>query len=445
MTSEPAASDRQAPPTELRSNRQFPRSSLFRNQQFLKLLGSNLAFQSASSMASVCVIWYVYYTTHSAVAVAFVAIAESLATIVITLPAGVWVDRYNRKRLMILSGLLASVALAILTTEARFIGLFLPVALGAVILWSFAGELYRPARYSVMPTLVDSASLADANGINESGGSLSGTVTTAVAGAIIVTIGVGFGFLYGLAGYLLAAILASRMVIARSPGRGDAGTQPLSTKPGFVSDLSEGFRWLWTARGLLLMSLSALAFNFLWAAVWPFNVVYVTGPLHGTALLYGILLASYSAGYAAGNVSVGRTRGVAYAGKVWVVLYGAGSGILLVLIALYPVALPVLVSFGGVGFAVGFGGNVWLTTAQNLVPPSLRGRYFAVDALIGWLGNAPGIALGAVLVTTVGVVDLFLWAGLAMVLSSVLFGSFHSLWRLDGTARAGPSRRATRT
>jgi MFS family permease len=196
--------------------------------------------------------------------------------------------------------------------------------------------------------------------------------------------------------------------------------------------MTEGFRWLAAQRGLLLLSLSATAFNFLFSLTFSFLVIYVMVGTHGTALLYGFVLASYAVGYGAGALLAGRFPLLRHAGKVWVLGYGLASGLLLVILALAPNPVVAIAANLGLGLFIGVSGTIWLTAAQHLVPSEMRGRYFAIDGVLSFIGGAPAIAAGGVLIAAFGILPVFEIAGVLMVLFAVLFAGFRSLWNLDG-------------
>jgi MFS family permease len=87
------------------------------------------------------------------------------------------------------------------------------------------------------------------------------------------------------------------------------------------------------------------------------------------------------------------------------------------------------------GLAIGFSANVWLTSAQNIVPAGMRGRYFAIDGVLSFVAGPPAIVAGAFLIQAIGVASEFILAGLLMLVSALVFGLMRNLWRLDGRTR----------
>lgn len=108
-----------------------------------------------------------------------------------------------------------------------------------------------------------------------------------------------------------------------------------------------------------------------------------------TVVVTGIL-AVFVAGTAVGALIGGRVpSALAYAGKINILTWGVGGRILLALLGLFAQTSIALVASLGIGLGLGFGNNLWLTAAQNLVPIEMRGRYFAIDGLLSFIGGLP--------------------------------------------------------
>ena len=73
-----------------------------------------LTSRSAFQVANVGLIWVVNAVTHSALDIAIVGIANTVSTVIVTLPAGVWVDRVNRLVLLLVSNVVSVACLALL-------------------------------------------------------------------------------------------------------------------------------------------------------------------------------------------------------------------------------------------------------------------------------------------------------------------------------------------
>jgi MFS family permease len=408
-----------------------------RNRGFLSYFGMSLTGRTSSAVANVAILWLVVEATRSsgqsALYVTIVGVAETLATVVTTLPAGVWVDRHDRRKLLIVSNFVRAASLGLLAAVTGLYGFQFLAIVAAAVVWNSATELYRSTSYSVLPDLVKSEEIADANGATAAGLNLVGSASNAVGGALVAVAGATLAFGYGFAGYSLAVIF-SLLILHYSGARAHVGDR----RRMMGAEIKEGIRWLITQRGLLQFSLSALVFNFLFGMANTFMVLYVAFALGGGAILFGVVLAAYVIGYAAGSLLVGRTGALRYAGKVWVLCYGGGVGVLTLSMGAFPTTPVAIAASIAIGLAIGFSGIVWLSSAQGLVPTAMRGRYFAVDGLLSFIGGPPSIAAGGILIVTIGVAKVYEAVGILMVISAVVFALMKSLWVLDGRVKIRP-------
>ncbi|OLD89488.1 hypothetical protein AUG86_04715 [Euryarchaeota archaeon 13_1_20CM_4_64_14] len=415
---------------------------MLRNRKFFGFVGQDVAARASSSVANVCVAWLVFTSTHSAIDVGIVAIAESIATLAASLPAGTLVDRFSRRALLFISHTIQGLTFALLVVLLTLQGFHLNLLIAFVLAWSATAELYRSTSLSVLPELVDASDLVNANGIDRASTSIAAALSSAGAGGLIVLLGVSFGFVYSAAAYAFAAFLVAILVRPR-PHRGtEPDSETRTGLRGMAHDMRVGFRWLLGEKGLWELSLSATAFNFLFGATWAFLVVYVGSVVKGGAVVFGGILAAYAVGDVIGSLLVGTTRALSFAGKVWVILYGGVSGVLLLALGLFPTPIVAITSGLLMGVAVGFSANVWLSSVQNIAPAGMRGRYFAIDGVLSFVAGPPAIAVGALLAEGVGVAAAFEIAGITMLIFALVFGLMKSLWTLDGRSRdAGSAER----
>jgi DHA3 family macrolide efflux protein-like MFS transporter len=77
--------------------------SILKNGNFQKYFGMRLTSSSATSVSSLVILWYVFAVTHSSIDIAIVGVTETVSAVILSLPAGVWIDRYNRLKLLVVS------------------------------------------------------------------------------------------------------------------------------------------------------------------------------------------------------------------------------------------------------------------------------------------------------------------------------------------------------
>ncbi len=402
--------------------------ALFRNAPFLKLFSAGVGSVLGAAAAQVCLVWLIFSATHSSIDIAYLGLVGAVSAIAFSLLGGGLVDRYDRRRLMILSDLARAAMTVALVLVLVVYGFNLGAILAEELVVSAFTVVFNPAEQSFLPAVVSGRDLPDANGLVRSSRNAASFVGASAGGALIVTIGAVPGVAIMAATFLSSGILIS--LISRDRNAVPAVSPGARPRARFIGDLREGFTWLYRSPGLFQLTVSATFFNFFSTVLGTFLVFYATELLHGSALVFAGLLAVSVAGNGVGALLVGRVGAVRYAGKAWVIAYGVVSAGLLILLARFPalpLALPLLFAIGLCG---SFAGTAWLTVAQLIVPTEMQGRYFGIDGLGSWAIIPVGTILGGVLIATVGVGETYLLAGVGWFLAGLVFLIPRALWNL---------------
>lgn len=306
----------------VRAAGESPYTELFRNRNYLRVFAAGLGSVAGSAVTGVCLIWIVAVDTGSALDVALLGASFVVAAVVFSTLGGALVDRYDRRRLMILSDAARAVAMAAVVGDLALVGFNLPILIVAYGVVGAFTVLFNPAEQAIVPALVPAAQVADANGLVRSSRSVLQFLGISVAGVLIVTVGPLWGVAINALTFLASALLLTGLEVPVVK----VLTDRAAVRGSYRSELGEGFRWLWQARGFFQLTMSAMFFNFSSAIVGTFLVFYATDVLRGSALLFAALLAAEVVGTALGSLLVGRVGAVRYAGKAWVVPYGIVSG-----------------------------------------------------------------------------------------------------------------------
>ena len=411
--------------------------STLRQRNFRHLFFAGVASSGGAAIGEASLVWIIYTTTQSAFAVALYGIAFTTSGVAVSLFAGVLVDRYDRRRLMILADLSRAAIIGLLALGLWIAGFNLPLPiLAAVILAAFT-TLFLPAQNSLIPQLVGREAVGDANGLIISSNSVVQFTGFAVAGALIATVGAIAGLGVNAITFLISAAFVASIVVPVGAARaapGGAGT----SRPGFVAELREGLRYLKGQMGLLGITISAGVNNFFLTMALTFTVVYATGPLAAGPATYGVLLGLFAIGSGAGALLAARWRTYRWAGWVWLSM-GAVQGILVLGLSALPYLLPAASLAFSLGIAIGVTNATWLSAAQLIVPSEMQGRYFGIDQ-VGSLAVIPlAQIVGAYLVATQGVLFAYFVAGLGALLSVVAFFFWPRLRQLRSSVPVGAS------
>jgi len=206
-------------------------------------------------MTRLATTWLVYRLTHSALLIGIVTFAGQIVSFAVGPVAGVWVERLNRRKLLVWTQAAASVqSLAMATfTLAHVINLWEIIVLAT--LQGLINAFDMPARQSFLVQMVeDRNDLSNAIAVNSSMVNAARLVGPAIAGLLIGAVGEGWCFLFDGVSYF--AVIASLLMMRIKP------LEIRRTASGIREQIREGWDYVRTFRSirtiLLLFSLLCL-------------------------------------------------------------------------------------------------------------------------------------------------------------------------------------------
>lgn len=353
----------------------------------------------------------------SAGQVAGLAAAGTAPFLVLGLPAGVWVERWSLRRLMVATDLLralllVSVPVAALTATLTVVQLY-AVAFGV----GACGVFFDVAALSVLPALVPPARIAAANGVLEVSRASAQTSGPAVGGLLVHALTAPVAVLADAVSYAASALLLRGLPDVRVGGQAVTGPLWREVRAGlgfclrhpYVRALAGGAAWI----------------NFWVEALMAVFLTYAVRGLGLSAATIGVVLAVSNVGYLAGSLLVPRLNALLGVGRTILLGVVLNGGLLLV--ALAPHARPVPWLVGGFTlFAVA--SAVWNVDAVSLrqvsTEPAMMARMNAANRFLIW-GTMPlGAAAGGVLASVLGMRPALVLAAVALPLVAVpLLGS----------------------
>jgi len=201
------------------------RTIIFLSSQILSIFGS--------SVASFAIVWYITLETGSATLMTVSILSAFMPQILISLFAGVWADRYNKKMLIILSDLLTAGATLVLVLyflmgHESFALIFLISGIRSI-----GAGIQMPAVGAILPEIVPMEKMTRVNGINSSLTSAMMLLSPAVAGILLATVGFGYTLLVDV----ITALLAAAILFQLGPGGAVAAPRP---SEGTLAELKAG-------------------------------------------------------------------------------------------------------------------------------------------------------------------------------------------------------------
>jgi MFS family permease len=312
--------------------------------------------------------------------------------------AGVWADRFSRRRTMIGAGLVRAVCVAAVPVLYMLDALSLPALLTVVFTIGVLSVFYDVANLSHLPTLVPRERLGEANARMQLSMSVSQLVGPALGGLAVG--GIAAALLLGAdtAGLLVAVVA---IALIRRP---EPEPQPAATRPRVFAAIGEGLRWAWRQPlirpGLIAIGLYMVAFF----AVLTLLMLYVLRDLRLAPGWAAVMLAAGGVGAMVGATVAVRVMKRIGVGPAFIAgaLLGV-AGLALVPLAAGPLWMVVaLLALGQ--FVYGIGSQIAIvnhtTLRMALTPDALQGRinatYRAVQFGVGPLGGIAGGVLGTV-------------------------------------------------
>lgn len=409
-------------PTGQRPSRPELRSLLraLRHRNYRLYFGGQSISLVGTWMTRLTTAWLVWRLTHSAEMLGVLGFLGQVPILLLGSIAGVWVDRLNRHRLLVVTqslAMLQSFALAVLALS------------GLIQVWevftlqAFQGIINAfdmPTRQALLVDLVeDRADLSNAIALNSSMVNGARLIGPSIAGLLIAWAGEGWCFFADGVSYLavIASLLVMRLALRR--------TAASRRKVRF--DLLEGFgyvRQFAPIRSiLLLLCLVGLA-------GMPFTVllpIVATRILHGGAHTLGFLMGAMGIGAFFGALYLAARRTVVgLVGLIPVAVGFFGASLIALGLSRWLVVSLGLMVFTGIGFMIHMASSN--TVIQTLVREEMRGRVMALYAM-AFMGMTPlGSLLAGAVASRVGAPLTIVGCGVICSLGAIAFArKLHAL------------------
>ena len=324
--------------------------------------------------------WLVYRLTQSALLLGTVTFAGQIFSFALGPVAGVWVERLERRKLLIwtqVAAALQSLALAALTLTHR-ITLWEIIAL--TILQGIINAFDMPGRHAFLVQMVeDRRDLSNAIALNSSMVNGARLVGPAIAGLVIGAVGEGWCFLIDGVSYV--AVIASLMLmrISYKPSTKQGVTMLEQVREGF--DYVRGYRPIRSV--LLFFSLTTLM-GYAYVVLLP---VIASEVLHGAAPTLGWLMGASGVGALASALSLAVRKSSAGLTRMLQVA-SAMLGSALILFGMSHILWISLLLMVFVGFGLIQSASASNTIIQTLVPEDKRARVMSYYT-VAFFGSAP--------------------------------------------------------
>ena len=364
-------------------------------------------------MQAIAMSWLVYRMTNSAWLLGMVGFFTQIPTFFLAPFAGVLADRWDRRRILIITQVLAMVQAFILAflTLTGMIAVWHIIVMGIIL--GCINSMDMPTRQAFVVDMVeDREILSNAIALNSFLFNAARLVGPSVAGIIVAIAGEGVCFLLNGISYLAVIISLLFMMIKQ---------QKRITPPSHVlHELKEGIIYAYNftpIKNILLLTGSMSLMGMSYAVLMP---IFARDILHGGAHTLGFLMATGGIGALAGTLYLASRKNTAGLGDVIAfasLIFGIGLVAFSLSRSLW-ISLIILVF-------IGFGMMVQMasvnTVLQTIVDDDKRGRIMSLYTM-SFAGIAPlGSLLAGALADKIGAITTLIIGGALCLVAAILF------------------------
>jgi MFS family permease len=393
-----------------------PSGALWSHRDFLKLWTGQTISEFGSQVSGLAIPAVAVLTLKATpFQVAALATVEFLPFLLLTLPAGVWVDRWRRRWILIAGDLGRAVLLASIPVAYAFGHLTLAQLYVVGFVVGINTVFFDVAYQSYLPQLVDRETLVEGNSklqMTVSGAAIAGP---GLSGGLIALASAPYAILVDAFSFVVSGGFTAAI-------RKREDLPPVTERRKLLVELWEGLRYVTGHRLLFPQALSTGSSNFATNVLFSVYFVYAYRHLGLTPGLMGVIGAIAATGWLIGSATADRLRrrlGVNGATILGASLTGP-SALLVPFAPSHGWAIPVLAVSGMLG---GFGAVVYniqqVSLRQAITPERLQGRMNASMRFFVW-GTIPlGSLVGGALATAFSV-RTALFVGACLGFSSTL-------------------------
>lgn len=368
-------------------------ASLWRNRDYMILWGGQLVSSVGSMVSELAFPLLILAVTHSPAAAGFATALRFGPYLLLMLPAGALIDRWNRKRVMICCDVGRALALGSIPLAATTGHLTLPLVFAAALVEGTLYVFFSLGEMAAIPQVVPPPQLAAASSQSQAASSVSQILGPALGG-LLFSLGAGLPFFLDAVSY---ACSVGSLVLIRSRFEVVHSTHAALSARQLWREVRDGGRWLWqqhALRSLALLTGGLMACS----AGYPLIVIVVAQRMHASSAAIGLVLAAGGLGGIVGALVAGPLLyrlplGPLVVGLIWALALTwppyAFAPNLWVLAGILAVTFVVVPPY----FAAQF------SYRMRVIPDALQGRVSSIYRLLAFgIGQPVGlIAAGALL------------------------------------------------
>lgn len=361
-----------------------------------------------SAVLQMAIVWYLTEKTGSAMVLSMATLVGFLPQAIFGPWIGVLVDRFSRKKVMILADMTVALAAAVLAGVAFYTELPVWVIMVVLFVRSLGTAFHSTALNAATPLLVPEEYLAKCAGYSQSLQSVSYILSPALAALLYSAWDLNAVIALDVVGALIACSMVAMVAIPKPAASTPSGTE----QSGFSSELKAGYEALKAHKGLVALLWIGGLFIF---AFMPINALFplmTMGYFGGTMKHASAAEVVFAVGMLAGGLLLGKWGGFKNR-NLTIVASVSLMGLALILSGLLPANgfYFFLVCCVLMGFSGPFYNGVQIALFQEKIEPAYLGRVFGLYGSVMALAMPLGLVCSGVFADQIGVHRWFLLSG----------------------------------
>ena len=386
--------------------------SVLRNRNFLFLWSGQVFSQLADRMLVGVLLLNVHYLTKNNLAMSLPMLSFGLSAIIFGTIAGVFVDRWSKKRIMVLSNILRAILLIGFVFLTEFRESLLVIFLASFLIFTIA-QFFSPAEAACIPAIVEKNKLLGANSFFM-GTWMSATVIGFGFISLLSFFGVSLHYMYVIAAcfYMFAAILVSFLKLQEVP------LTRIHTIQSTLKDFTFGFYYSIKKRIIKYSIIKVFIASCVLAVLSELAINFVYKVLGQGRESFGFFVAFSGVGMGASILTLPYLK--SFLNKYLTLIGFTICGAMLVLMNCTTNPYLILIIIFFLGFGNGYITIPIQTVLQENVPARMRGRVFGLqNVMISGAFTLP-VILAGYLADIYSVGSVFMGMGILVLISIVL-------------------------
>lgn len=405
---------------------------VWRNRDYMLLWSGQVVSTLGSGISGIVFPLLILALTNSPQAAGIAGALASLPYLIFSLPVGALIDRWDRKRVMMLCDAGRALSLASIPVAMAF---------GVLTVWQLYANafiegtlfvFFNIAEVAALSRVVVKEQLPDASAQNEASFALAGIVAPSVGTVLYKVVGQMVPFVFDAVSYTISVF---SLALIRTPFQGERAAA--GTERHLLQEIREGLAWLWNQPLIRYIAVLTGGLNF--SSAGSFLIIIVLAQAKGAdEALIGTIFSIGSIGGIAGALLGGRIQrrfrfGHVIIGTVWIQA---------LLFPLYAVAPDVLL-LGVISALIFVTGPIYnvvqFSYRISIIPDALQGRVNSTFRLVAFGFQPLGAALSGVLIEQVGVywaLGLFAAVQIGLAVMTTLNGHVRKARPIAGTGES---------